>query len=101
MNVYSVKDVKSKLFANPFIQKTNGTAVRSFGTACEDPSTDLNKYPTDFSLYHIGTFNPDTGEITQDKIEQIANASEFATMSTEDIADEAKKIRESHLEQKF
>lgn len=100
MNVYCVKDVKSGLFANPFVQKTNGTAIRAFSTACEDPNTDLNKYPSDFSLYHIGTFNPETGDLTQPEKMQIANAAEFVEtrLSNEEISEKAKIIREQHLE---
>lgn len=61
----------------PFFQQSNGVAVRSFGTACEDKNTDLNKYPSDFSLYHIGAYCMETGELIPSTPNQIANASEF------------------------
>lgn len=97
MNVYAVKDIKSQLFNNPFIQKSDGVAIRSFATACEDTNTDLNKYPSDFSLYHIGTYDPESGKITQEDIKQVANASEFVPDEMR-IAAKAKEIRETHLE---
>lgn len=97
MNVYAVKDIKSQLFNNPFIQKSDGVAIRAFATACEDTNTDLNKYPSDFSLYHIGTYDPETGDLTQSDKKQVANASEFVA-SVERIAEKAKQIREEHLE---
>ena len=76
-NVFAVKDVKSKLFSNPHFVPTTGVAIRGFGAACEDENTDLNKYPEDYSLYHIGTYDVETGELVSITPEQIANASEF------------------------
>lgn len=77
-NAFAVKDIKSALFSQPHFVETKGVAIRSFATACEDPNTNLNKYPSDFSLYHIGTYNIESGQLTAiSKPEQIANASEF------------------------
>ena len=75
--MFTVKDVKTKLFAAPFFQKNAATAIRSFSTACEDTNTDLNKYPEDFSLYEVGSFDPETGQIHSEIPNQIANASDF------------------------
>lgn len=99
MNVYAVKDTKSQLFNNPFVQKTDGTAIRTFSAACEDPKTELNKYPSDFSLYNLGEYDPESGKIIQKDIIQICNASEFVTVSPERVAEAAQEIRETHLEQ--
>ena len=97
MNVYAVKDVKAQLFNNPFIQKSDGVAIRTFAAACEDSQTELNKYPSDFSLYHIGTYDPESGKIKQEDIKQVANATEFVP-NVEKIAEVARDIRETHLE---
>lgn len=97
LNLYAVKDVKSQLFNNPFVQKTDGTAIRTFATACEDKNTDLNKYPSDFSLYRIGTYDEESGKLSQDQIMQVANASEFVPDEVV-IADKIKQIRKEHLE---
>lgn len=78
LNAYSVMDVKSKLFARPHFQQTDGVAIRSFSQACEDDSTELNKYPEDFSLYHVGEFDIETGVLKPlERPKQICNASEF------------------------
>lgn len=77
--IYAVKDVKSGLFSSTHVQQSNGVAIRSFSQACEDESTQFYKYPSDFSLYHLGTLNIETGEISSNTPEQISNASEFVT----------------------
>lgn len=84
-NVYSVKDIKSELFANPFIQENNAVAIRNFGTACEDEKSKLNKYPEDFVLHHIGTYNFTSGAIEPSNPSAISTASEFVTQTTPTI----------------
>lgn len=74
---FAVKDVKSELFNTPHFVPSKGVAIRSFGTACEDKTTQLNKYPEDFSLFHVGEYSTETGELTPCTPDLIANASEF------------------------
>jgi hypothetical protein len=94
VKIYSVYDVKSELFSTPHFVQSDGVAIRSFSTACEDESTQFNKYPSDFSLFHIGVYNIETGEIESTTPRQICNASEFVTprrASNDDISQFAKK----------
>ncbi|WNK13634.1 MAG: nonstructural protein [Microvirus sp.] len=62
-NVYSVFDAKTDAFAQPFFAPTNGSALRSFISAAQDPATLLSKHPGDYSLYQIGEFDDDDGQI--------------------------------------
>lgn len=96
LDMYAVFDTKSQLFGMPHFQKSDGVAIRSFSTACESPETELNKYPSDFSLYHIGTFHVETGELVPATPRQICNASEFVKpsyQSAEVIAEAAKEMQ--------
>lgn len=80
MKIYTVFDTKSKLYAMPHFQTSDGVAIRAFSTACDDPSTELNKYPEDFSLYCLATFSPETGAIEPlDRPQHLCNAAEFAS----------------------
>jgi hypothetical protein len=79
VKLYSTFDVKSKLYSNVFPQPSDGVAIRSFASACEDTTTQLNKYAEDFSLHCLGSFNVETGEIMPSTPQQIANASEFVS----------------------
>lgn len=92
LEMYSVKDTKSQLFGMPHFQQSDGVAIRSFSTACEDQNTDLNKYPSDFSLYHVGSYDISTGNVSPASPRQICNASEFVTKATnEEISNFAKE----------
>jgi len=78
-NIYAVKDIKSGIFSTFHTHSTDGLAIRSFAQGCEMEQSDLHKYPSDFSLYSVGTIAVDTGIIQPEKTpRQIANASEFA-----------------------
>jgi hypothetical protein len=99
MNVqkmYAVYDVKSGLYFSPHFLQSDGVAIRSFSTACEDTQTEFNKFPEDFSLFHIGSFNTENGEIIPEQPKQICTASEFVKkLTATEIADSAKTIREN------
>ena len=77
-NAYAVKDVKTQLFSSLHFLPSDGVAIRSFSVACENEETELSKFPEDFSLYHLGSFNESTGKLNHVTPKQIANASEFA-----------------------
>ena len=73
-NVYSIKDSKSNTYANPFYSINHQTAMRSFNQAANDSNTTISQYPEDFSLYHLGTFNDESGEIKSEATPQfVAN----------------------------
>lgn len=61
-NVYSIYDEKAESYNTPFPLATDGLARRSFEEACKDVRTDLFKYPGDFTLYCIGTWDATTAK---------------------------------------
>lgn len=60
--IMSVHDVKAKAFARPFYVPTVEIGTRAFAVSCRDPGTELNSYPEDMFLYHLGWWDDDTGE---------------------------------------
>lgn len=60
-NVYTVLDIKAECYLMPFYSRSDAEAVRLILGTCEDPKTQLAKYPLDFKLVKIGTFEQDTG----------------------------------------
>lgn len=56
-NVYAVFDSKAQAFNNLFTLPNDAVAERSFCEACKDERTDLAKYPGDFTLYRVATFD--------------------------------------------
>lgn len=77
LKIYSVYDSKAKFFSAPFFCINDDIAIRSFTEATNDSSTQLNKFPEDFSLHTIGTFDPDTGTIHKSPSINLGLASQF------------------------
>lgn len=63
LNVYTVWDTKAEAFLQPFFSPNKGTAIRAIVDALRDPNSTLAKYPDDFHLYHIGTWDDSAGLI--------------------------------------
>jgi len=64
MNVLcSVYDQKARYFSAPFSSPTEETAIRDFARAVSDSRGMVDKFPADYELHMIGTFNELSGEI--------------------------------------
>lgn len=63
MKACCIHDVKAEAWMTPMFFQSNGQAVRSFGDAVRDSSSDFGKHPEDYHLYIVGEFNPQTGEL--------------------------------------
>lgn len=64
LNIYSVFDKRSDIFATPFFSHNDNTAFRSFHQLRADENSLVSRYPNDFSLFGLGTFDDLTGFIT-------------------------------------
>jgi hypothetical protein len=70
MKMFTVYDSKAKCYLNPFVMRNSAEAIRSFHTVCNDPQTNFSKYPSDFTLFEIGEWNDDEGQITMHEAKQ-------------------------------
>lgn len=61
--MYSVYDSKAQSYGQPFHAPNDAVALRLFGDAVNDPDTQLNKYPEDFVLMAVGTWDDQTAEL--------------------------------------
>lgn len=61
--IFAVYDNKAEAFMQPFFAETVGLALRAFQQNTENPDSVLYKYPNDFVLYEIGTFDDITGSL--------------------------------------
>lgn len=57
LKIFTIYDVKSETYLQPFYMKTKGEAIRGFYEALNDPQTTFAKYPADFTLFEIGEFD--------------------------------------------
>lgn len=61
LKAYSIRDSKAEVFNTPFFSKTHGEAERNFQQLTKDSNSMVNKYPEDYDLYHLGTYDDSTG----------------------------------------
>lgn len=86
LNIYAVYDRKAEAYMNPFHAPLDGMAIRMFSQSVNDPQTMLSKYPDDFTLYRIGTFDDQTGMYTQeDHHKYLGTATQFKTETPVDM----------------
>ena len=62
-NIYSIKDEVSEEFSTPFYSKNNDTAKRDFYNVIDNPETLYGATPKDFKLFHLGSWNNESGVI--------------------------------------
>lgn len=63
--VVSVKDLAANAFGQPAFFGSTAVAERSFRALINDESqdTEFRKFPADFEMYQIGTFDSDSGTL--------------------------------------
>lgn len=60
---FAVFDSKAGYFQVPFFSPTVGTGLRLFESLCRDSQSMVSKYPSDFSLFLVGEYNDQSGEL--------------------------------------
>lgn len=65
LSIVAVRDVKAECFNTPFFSQGSAVALRGFIQAVNTPAEDnlFHRYPQDFELWELGTFDPSTGHI--------------------------------------
>ena len=64
LQMFSIYDTVSKLYARPFFDINESTAKRNLRAAIRDPKSGLAENINDYRLYHIGEFDDQTGEFS-------------------------------------
>lgn len=63
LKMFSVYDAKVSSYLQPFFLPATGHALRAFESTVNDPKSNLYRYPADYTLMEIGTFNESTGTV--------------------------------------
>ena len=80
--IVATHDTNAKLYGNPIIVPQAGVAIREFGEECRKPESIYNKFPEDFELVELGTYDNQNGKIKLHKdIIVIARAKDYAKKS--------------------
>lgn len=61
---FSVFDTAASRFLEPFFAPTVEFAIRSFREAVNSSGHQFNKFPEDYTLFHVGAFDAEKGEFT-------------------------------------
>jgi hypothetical protein len=62
--VFTVFDSAANAFLQPFVATTPEIAIREFRSIVNQPGHQFNKYPEDYTLFQVGSFNQETGILT-------------------------------------
>lgn len=60
VQIYSIYDTKAESYHQPFFTTNDATAMRMLQNELQNPESNFSKYPEDYHLFHIGTFNDTT-----------------------------------------
>ena len=71
--IYAIFDSKAEAYSLPFYYQHEGQALRTVIDWLNDPNTPYAKHPEDYTLFDLGTYDENTGTITQDAIKSIQN----------------------------
>lgn len=75
--MYTIYDKKSETYASPFIEMTDGTAVRAIqDIIMSKPDHPFSRHCEDYAMYKIGTFDEFTGNIEligRENIQELRN----------------------------
>lgn len=75
--MFAIYDLKAKNFWPPYCSVTPGVGIREFATMVKSPQTGLSKFPEDYVLYQIGTYDDAQGVVTSEVHVLLAKATEF------------------------
>lgn len=80
--IYSVKDEKTGAFMKPFSALHNEAVIRSLRSSIsqKNPGDSIAEFPEDFSLWCLGEFDQDTGDISSFK-SHILNLVDLANLN--------------------
>lgn len=59
--VFAVFDAAVEAFMVPMFFDAKGQAIRIFSDACNKEGHDFNAHPEDYTLFHIGMYDPKKG----------------------------------------
>ncbi len=63
LDMYCVYDEKANAFLRPFCMPNSATAVRALRDSAKEEDHPFCKNPEDYTLYQVGTFDEERGEI--------------------------------------
>lgn len=63
-NMYAIYDTAAGMYLRPFTAIADGQAQRGFSDIIMDKDHEFGKHPEDYTLFKVGIFDDNNGEIT-------------------------------------
>lgn len=63
LNAYTLHDTKAASYSPPFFAGAHGLATRMVMELASDMSTTVGRHPSDFTLYCVGRFDTESGQV--------------------------------------
>lgn len=81
LQILVIKDAAANLFGSPYFAPSMGSGIRSFADQVnhQHENNQINLHPADFSLWHLGVFDNDTGKIYPAELRCISRATDHYT----------------------
>lgn len=87
--LFAIYDDKVEAFARPFFEQTTASAIRAFTEVANNPETAFYKHGADYTLFEIGEFDDNTGEITPlSHMANLGNALTFRVWPAPELVEE-------------
>ncbi len=77
MLVFSVFDAAAEAYLPPVFYSTKGQMMRSFADACNEEGHMFARHAEDYTLFHIGFFDPGKGLLESLTPDSLGNALQF------------------------
>lgn len=82
LRIYSIYDSKAEAYMNPFFMRNDGEALRGFMDGIENSDTPFHKWPQDYTLFHVGHWDDESGLIENTTPKSLGNGVELQKPST-------------------
>ena len=88
LRMYSVYDIKSKIYHPPQFCHNTGHALRYFAMQFKETNSVMAQYPADFQIFEVGAYDDSTAEIQAlQNPTHVANVDELLEAEKNDAAD--------------
>lgn len=63
--MFTIYDAAIAAYQQPFYMRTIGEAIRAFSNVCNDQAHEIGRHPDQFTLFHLGEYDDNTGAVMQ------------------------------------
>lgn len=76
LNAYTIYDSASGIYMRPFFAPADGAAIREFDDLAVSADHPIGQHPADYTLYRVGTFNDNKGDLVGEQLEKLRTGPE-------------------------